>query len=607
MPAPVKTTATELGDSRVRVEVEVPSDAVERELPQRRRAELGREMQGPRLPQGQGAPAGGAPAGRAARPCSTRPSGAGCPTGTRRPWPDAGLATVGDPKLDLGDLPEKGSPLTFSIEVGVVPPAKLGDYKGLEVGRREPRSPRRRCRPSWSACASRSPRSRPSSARPARATSSVIDFVGSIDGEPFEGGEARGYLLELGSGRLVPGFEEQLDGASAGDERDGRRSPSPTTTRPSTSPARTAAFAVEVKEVKEKRLPELDDDFAVEAGGFDSLDELRADIERAHRRGRGARDRGASSARRPWTPWSTRAEVDIPHELVHAKAHEMWHRTSHRLSAQGIDPQRYLQIVGKTEEELVTEAEPEAEQALQREAVLAAIVEAEGIEVERRGGRRGAARGRRARTPATSRSSARSSAPARRAPTRRCARTSRCARPSTCWWRARSRSRVEQAEARDKLWTPEKEAEEEGAGRRSGRRAPSGTVRPSLDWPRPMSPLVPMVVEQTSRGERAFDIYSRLLNERIVFLGTPVTDDIANLIVAQLLHLESEDPDKDISPLHQLARRLRLRRPRDLRHDAVHQARRADDLRRHRDVAWARCCWPAARRASAWRCPTRRS
>ena len=62
-----------------------------------------------------------------------------------------------------------------------------------------------------------------------------------------------------------------------------------------------------------------------------------------------------------------------------------------------------------------------------------------------------------------------------------------------------------------------------------------------------MSPMVPMVVEQTSRGERAFDIYSRLLNERIVFLGTPVSEDIANLIVAQLIHLESEDPDKDIS------------------------------------------------------------
>ena len=61
-----------------------------------------------------------------------------------------------------------------------------------------------------------------------------------------------------------------------------------------------------------------------------------------------------------------------------------------------------------------------------------------------------------------------------------------------------------------------------------------------------MSPLIPMVIEQTSRGERSFDIYSRLLNERIVFLGTPIDDQIANLVIAQLLHLESEDPDKDI-------------------------------------------------------------
>jgi ATP-dependent Clp protease protease subunit len=59
--------------------------------------------------------------------------------------------------------------------------------------------------------------------------------------------------------------------------------------------------------------------------------------------------------------------------------------------------------------------------------------------------------------------------------------------------------------------------------------------------------LIPMVIEQTARGEREFDIYSRLLNERIIFLGTPIDDQIANLIVAQLLHLESEDPDKDIS------------------------------------------------------------
>ena len=58
--------------------------------------------------------------------------------------------------------------------------------------------------------------------------------------------------------------------------------------------------------------------------------------------------------------------------------------------------------------------------------------------------------------------------------------------------------------------------------------------------------LVPIVVEQTGRGERAYDIYSRLLKERIVFIGTPIDDTIASLVIAQLLFLESEDPDKDI-------------------------------------------------------------
>ena len=99
-----------------------------------------------------------------------------------------------------------------------------------------------------------------------------------------------------------------------------------------------------------------------------------------------------------------------------------------------------------------------------------------------------------------------------------------------------------------------------------------------------MSPLVPMVVEQTSRGERAFDIYSRLLNERIVFLGTPVTDDDRQPDRRPAPPPAGRGPRQGHLPLHQLARRLRLRGPRDLRHDAVHQARRADHLRRHRDV-----------------------
>ena len=93
-------------------------------------------------------------------------------------------------------------------------------------------------------------------------------------------------------------------------------------------------------------------------------------------------------------------------------------------------------------------------------------------------------------------------------------------------------------------------------------------------------PLVPVVIQQDARGERSFDIYSRLLRERVVFVGSPIDDDVANLVVAQLLHLEAEDPDKDIFSVHQLARRGRLLRPGDLRHDAVRQARRGDRLLR---------------------------
>ena len=99
-------------------------------------------------------------------------------------------------------------------------------------------------------------------------------------------------------------------------------------------------------------------------------------------------------------------------------------------------------------------------------------------------------------------------------------------------------------------------------------------------------PLVPMVVEQTSRGERSYDIYSRLLGERIIFLGQPVDDEIANLVVAQLIHLESEDPDKDISLYINSPGGSVYAGPRDLRRDALHQARRCRP-----SVSGSRCRW----------------
>lgn len=459
MATAVKTKTTELGDSRVRVEVEVPSDALESEL-RSAAAELGREMRVP------GFRSGKVPAevvlrqvGREA--VMDEAVRRGLPGWYEQAVADAGIAAVGDPTLDLADLPERGLPLSFTIEVGVVPPAKLGDYRGLEVGRREAtvsadevQAELERLRESFASLET-------VERAAANGDFVVIDFVGAVDGEPFEGGEARGHLVELGSGRLIPGFEEQLDGVAAGDEREVN------VTFPDDYPAeqlagKDASFAVEVKEVKEKRLPEPDDDFAVEAGGYDSLDELRAELEQ--RIGEAQEDEIESEFREATVDAAVAvADVDLPHELVHAKAHEMWHRTSRRLAAQGVDPRQYLEMVGKEEEELVTEAEPDAELALKREAVLSAIVEAEGIEVSdeeiaqaiREAAGPGASEKQLKRALKRARSQGADEALREDIAMRKAVDLLvESAKPIP----------AEQAAAREKLWTPEKEKDEGGAG-----------------------------------------------------------------------------------------------------------------------------------------------
>jgi trigger factor len=377
MPAAVKTKTTDLPDSRVRVEVEVPTEALEREL-KSAAADLGREIRVPGFRSGKVPPdVVLRQVGREA--VLDEAVRRGLPGWYEEALADAGIQTVGEPQVDLSDLPEKGAPLAFTIEVGVVPPAKLGDYKGVEVGRREPAVDDQEVQ----AELERMRESLASLETVERAAGEgdfvVMDYVGSLDGEPFDGGEGRGQVVELGSGRLIPGFEDQLKGASAGEER------TVELTFPDDYPAehlagQDASFAVEVKEVKAKRLPELDDDFAVEAGGFDSLDELRAEIESriAH-----AEEHAIEAEFREAAVDAAvaNAQIAVPHELVHSKAHEMWHRTARRLAAQGINPEQYLAMTGKSEEELVVESEADAETALKREAVLAAIVEAEGIEV----------------------------------------------------------------------------------------------------------------------------------------------------------------------------------------------------------------------------------
>ena len=282
-----------------------------------------------------------------------------------------------DPASTSASCPRPGEPLAFSIEIGVRPQATLGSYKGLEVGRREPAVDDATVDAEIEGLRERVG-TLETVERPAQnGDFVVIDFIGRIDGEPFAGGEARDQSLELGSNRFIPGFEEQLVGASAGDQRE------VTVTFPEEYQAtdlagREAVFEVTVNEVKAKQMPELDDDFALEAGGFDSLAELREDIERR------LRESDEAAVEREFEESVIDAAVaaatlEVPSDLVHERAHELLEETMSALTARGISKEMYLRITGKDEETLAHEAEPDAERALRREAVLAAIVEAEQI------------------------------------------------------------------------------------------------------------------------------------------------------------------------------------------------------------------------------------
>ena len=376
MAAPtVSTSVTELPESRVRVQAEVPPEEIEKSIAQAARS-LGRTLRVP------GFRAGKAPApvvikrvGREAVLDEAVRDSIGA-------WYSAAIdaadiVPVGEPELDMGELPGQGQPLTFSIEIGVRPTAQLGEYKGLEVGRREPVSSDEAVEAEVEQVRERAGRLETVSRPAATGDFVVIDYVGTLDGEPFAGGEGRDQMIELGSGRLVPGFEEQLSGASAGEERTVKLT-FPEDYNAEELAGREAEFAVTVKEVKAEDLPPVDDELAAEAG-FDTLDELRADI---RERLAEVEERRIEAEFRETVLDAVvaGATIDVPDALVEARSRELWEQMLHSLSHQGISKEIYLQISGRSEEEIIAEGRDDARRQLKREAVLAAVVAAESIE-----------------------------------------------------------------------------------------------------------------------------------------------------------------------------------------------------------------------------------
>ncbi len=374
----MKTTVKELPDSRAEVQVEVPAADVEKATSRAART-LAKEM---RLP--------GFRAGKAPPSLVIQRIGFGTvlQEAIREALPewyelalfDSGVAAIGDPEIEMTSAPEdEGQPLEFKFAVGVRPAAELGTYKGLEVGKEEQEVPDEIVDTEVERIREGFARLEQVDRAGVEGDSLLIDFEGFIDGSAFQGGAAEDYLLALGSGQLIEGFEEQLVGAKAGEEREVKVT-FPGDYQAEHLAGEEAVFKVKVKEVREKVLPDLDDDFASDASEFDTLEELRADIR--EKVGTALGSRAEEDFRVAAIDAAVEAaSVDVPEHLAASRATERWERMERQLAGRGMDPNAFLQMQGKTRDELIEETKPDAEKELKREAVVTAIAEAEGIEV----------------------------------------------------------------------------------------------------------------------------------------------------------------------------------------------------------------------------------
>ena len=453
----MQTTVTELPDSRARVEAEVPAKDVDRGIARAARS-LAREMRMPGFRKGKAPPSlvvqrlgYGAVLQEAIRDS--------LPEWYERALLDSGVSPIGDPNIEIVSAPEaEGEPLSFKFEVGVRPEATLGEYKGLEVGKADPEIDEEIVEREIERIRASFAKLEPVERAAADGDVLLIDFEGLLDGKAFEGGKASDYLLELGSGQLIEGFEAQLTGSSAGESREVKVT-FPEDYQAEELAGQDAVFAVEVKEVREKVLPELDDDLAAEATEFDTLDELRADIR--ERLGEAVGQRIEQDFRIAAVDAAAdKATVELPDELVSARAAERWERVERQLTGRGMSPDAYLQMQGKTREEVIAESKPDAERELKREAVLAAIAAAEGIEVS---------------DEEMVEALAHSAEHERTTPEKLLERLRENGRDAMVREDIQVRKAIdlvaeaatpipaEQAEAREKIWTPEKEKEEKAS------------------------------------------------------------------------------------------------------------------------------------------------
>lgn len=286
---------------------------------------------------------------------------------------------VSRPSVDVTQI-EAGKPFIFTAEVALKPEVTLGQYMGVEVPKAELEVTEEEIQAAVDKERDNNSRTIDVDDRPVENGDMIkLDFDGSVDGVPFEGGKATDYPLTIGSGSFIPGFEEQLIGAKIGEELDVNVT-FPEEYHAENLKGKAAVFKCKVNEIKVKELPEADDDFAQDVSEFDTMAEYKEDIKKnlmAQKEAAAKRAKETAAVDKV----VENAAMEIPDAMVDEQVRRMADDFTRRIESQGITMDQYMQFTGMTADKLLDQMKPEALKRIQNSLVLEAVAKAENIQI----------------------------------------------------------------------------------------------------------------------------------------------------------------------------------------------------------------------------------
>lgn len=284
---------------------------------------------------------------------------------------------VSSPDIEVTQI-EKGKPFIFTAEVALKPEVKLGKYKGVKVEAADVAVTDEEVDAAIQRERENNARNIEVTDRPVKdGDITTLDFEGFVDGVAFEGGKGEDYPLTIGSGAFIPGFEEQLVGAEIGKEVEVNVT-FPEDYQAEDLKGKAAVFKCTIKEIKEKELPELDDEFASEVSEFETLDEYKKDVKEklTQKKEKDAKDAKEAAVIEAIVADS---DMEIPEAMITTQQRQMIDEFAQRMQMQGLSMEQYFQFTGATMDKMMEQVRPQAETRIRSRLVLEAVVAAEGI------------------------------------------------------------------------------------------------------------------------------------------------------------------------------------------------------------------------------------